>query len=200
MDLVTLLSKRPHNQQAALSRDNRDNFLSSSRAKDVPLTNQFSIHRQPSLMDDWRSKPGGGKRGFNISSSIVSLKIGHQSSEQGGDRPSKAQIGVESCRAVVANNGFDVHSFVSSQSIRRRDNVPGQLIEPSKPFLLRGDLATTYSGIVTDTLRPGQRASKLYIRCSLQSVGCRTKSRHSPTRFDIHEILPCWKLLGSRLG
>lgn len=147
MDLVTLLSKRPHNQPAALSRDNRDNFLSSSQAKDVPVTNQFSIHRQPSLMDDWRSKPGGGKRGFNISSSIVSLKIGHQSSEQGGNRPSRAQIGVESCRAVVANNGFDVHSFVSSQSIRRRDNVPGQLIEPSKPFLLRGDLATTYSAI-----------------------------------------------------
>lgn len=191
MDLVTLLSKRPHNQQVVLSRDNRDIFLSSSQAKDVPVTNQFSIHRQPSLMDDWRSKPGGGKRGFNISSSIVFLKIGHQSSEQGGNRPSKAQIGVESCRAVVANNGFDVHSFVSSQSIRRRDNVPGQLIEPSKPFLLRGDLATTYSGIVPTRYGQGNalRNSTFVVLCN-QSAAEQSHDT-KPTRFDIHEILPC---------
>ena len=200
MDLVTLLSKRPHNQQVALSRDNRDIFLSSSQAKDVPVTNQFSIHRKPSLMDDWWSKPGGGKRGFNISSSIVFLKIGHQSSKQGGNRPSKAQIGVESCRAVVANNGFDVHSFVSSQSIRRRDNVPGQLIEPSKPFLLRGDLATTYSGIVPTRYGQGNalRNSTFVVLCNQSAAGQSHDTK--PTRFDIHEILPCWKLLGSRLG
>ena len=99
------------------------------------MTNQFPIHnRLPPLMDDSRSKRQKEReeslRGFNKSTSIVPLGIGHQSSEQGGNKTAKdTQVGVKSRRSVVAvaeqRVSRPVRSFVSGRSIRRRDNVPG---------------------------------------------------------------------------